>query len=348
MIDPARLSTRAKIFYHACFWIAWVGLNIIFLGSAENAYYRQFIFELYELPEKIFAVYFNLYVLVPRLLLKKKYLLYGCLLFATLLLTAIIMRAVYVEFLAARFFPETVNLPFFQPYRIFKYIFYNLNAVIFITTGIRLFLYWYQELQLNSNLAQEKLKAELHYLKGQLNPHFLFNTLNNVYSLSLKKSDFAPQTILKLSSLMSYMLYDSQKDKIDLIKDIEYIKSYIELEKLRYGDRLKVSIHESGELKGKEIAPLLMLPFVENAFKHGLCDEADEVWLTIDIKLKQDIFYLKIRNSNNELLCDEGPVQFGVGLQNIKRRLELLYPERYILEITNDTSYFEVDLKIKL
>jgi sensor histidine kinase YesM len=339
---------RYKIPAHICFWVVWMSLNIVFLGSGEDNYKRQLAFELYELPEKIIAVYLNLYVLVPRLLLKKKYLQYVLALFAMLFLVALSMRAVYLKFLAAPYFPETANQPFFQAYRIFKYIFYNLNAVIFITTGIRLFFYWYQQQQLNNELVKGKLEAELHYLKGQLNPHFLFNTLNNVYSLSLKKSDMAPMMILKLSSLMSYMLYDSQKDRIDLMKDLEYTKNYIEVEKLRYGNRLKVSLNESGDLKDKSIAPLLMLPFVENAFKHGLCEDAEEVWLTIDVKLKQDTLYLKVRNSVDELSCDEGPLQFGVGLQNIKRRLELLYPGRYSLDITKDLNYFEVDLKIKM
>jgi len=341
-------TSKNKITYHIIFWMVWISFNTIFFGAAQDAYRRTFIVELYELPEKIIVVYLNLYFLVPRLLLKKKYLQYGVTLFAMLYLMALIMRAIYMEFLAAQYFPDTANLPYFQGYRILKYVYYNLCPVILLTTGVRLFSYWYQQQQLNNELAREKLKAELHYLKGQLNPHFLFNTLNNVYSLSLKKSDMTPVMVLRLSSLMSYMLYDSQKDKIELTKDIENIKSYIALEKLRYGDRLKVSFNESGELKDKAIAPLLMLPFVENAFKHGLCEDAAEVWLTIDIKLKQDMLYLKIRNSVDELSCDDGPLQYGVGLQNIKRRLELVYPENHSLDIVSDVDYFEVDLKIKL
>jgi sensor histidine kinase YesM len=340
--------TANKWRYHIAFWIFWVALNTIFLGSAEDTYRRQFITELYELPEKMIVVYLNLYWLVPRYLLKKKYYQYGFALFFLLFFMSLVMRAVYVEFLARQYYPDTAGIPYFHAYRLFKYIFYNLNAVIFITTGIRLFYYWYQQQERNHELAQQNLKTELYYLKGQLHPHFLFNTLNNIYSLCLKKSDIAAPVVLKLSGLMRYMLYDSQKDLIDLNEDIKYIKGYIELEKIRYGDRISISFNESGDLSGKQIAPLLMLPFVENAFKHGLCEDTENVWITIDLKVKQEIFYFKIRNSVNALLGNHKPDPKGFGLQNLRRRLELLYPQAHEMEIRQDIDFFEVDLKIKL
>jgi len=337
-----------KWWYHIAFWIFWIAMNTLFLGSAEDTYKRQFITEIYELPEKVFVVYLNLYWLVPRYLLRKKYFKYGILLFLLLFCMSLVMRAIYVKFLALQYYPETAGLPFFQAYRLFKYIFYNLNAVVFITTGISLFYHLRHEQQMNNELAQQNLRTELYYLKSQLHPHFLFNTLNNLYSLSLKKSDNAAPIVLKLSELMSYMLYDSQKDVIDLQKDIKYIKGYIELEKIRYGERISISFNESGDLEGKRIPPLLMLPFVENAFKHGLCEDTENVWITIDLKVKQGVFYFKIRNSVNPLLSNDKPDPHGVGLQILKKRLELLYPSAYSFEIRKDIDFFEVDLKIKL
>ncbi len=340
--------STGKWWYHAGFWAFWIALNVVFLGSAEDTYRRQFITELYELPEKMIVVYVNLYWLVPRYLLKKKYFHYGTALFGLLFCMSLVMRAIYVEFLARQYYHDTTSLAIFQPYRLFKYIFYNLNAVIFITTGIRLFFYWYQQQQLNNELVQQNLRTELYYLKVQMHPHFLFNTLNNVYSLCLKKSDIAAPVVLKLSELISYMLYDSEKDTIDLVKELKYIHGYIELEKIRYGDRIAVSFNESGDLDGKQIAPLLLLPLVENAFKHGLCEDTENVWITIDIKMKQGIFYFKIRNSVNPLIPNQKPDPKGLGLQNLKRRLALSYPSAYTMEITKDIDYFEVDLKVKL
>lgn len=348
-MQPASLPiARNKWSYHIAFWVFWVALNTVFLGSAEDTYGRQFITELYELPEKIIVVYINLYWLVPRYLLKKRYGAYALTLFLLLFGMSLVMRAVYVEFLAARYYPDTVGLPFFHPYRLFKYIFYNLNAVVFITTGIRLFYYWYLQQQLNLELREQNLRTELYYLKSQLHPHFFFNTMNNLYSLCLKKSDKAAPVVLKLSELMSYMLHDSQKDTIDLQKDIRYIRDYIELERIRYGERISISFNESGDLEGKQLPPLLMLPLVENAFKHGLCEDTENVWITIDLKVKQGLFYFKIRNSVNPLLDKKNSDPHGIGLMNLQRRLELLYPSAHELEITRDSAYFEVDLKIKL
>lgn len=355
LLQVVIMVKQAKFFYiansrllsHVIFWVTWVALNTIFLGSAEDTYLRQFIVELYELPEKMIVVYLNLYWLIPVFLMKRKYLWYAFSLFTIIVLMSIVMRAIYVELLAPKYFPDTVNLPFFHPYRIFKYIFYNLNAIILITTGIRLFNYWYQQQQMNNELIKEKLETELGYLKGQLHPHFLFNTLNNIYSLCLSKSDLAPDIVLKLSSLLSYMLYDSEKDHIDLQKEIGYVRSYLELEKIRYCDRLSISFTESGDLQNKKIAPLIMLPFIENAFKHGFDEDLNNIWITIDIKVKQDMFYMKVKNSFNGASRPVLP-QRGIGLQNIRRRLTLLYPEKHALELHPDTDYFEVDLKIDL
>jgi len=338
---------KNKILSHVVFWIAWVALNTVFLGSAEDTYLRQFYTELYELPEKIIVVYLNLYWLIPLFLLKRKYLAYGCSLFVLLFSMAVIMRAIYVEFLAAKFYPETAKLSFFNAYRIFKYIIYNLDAIVLITTGIRLFKYWYQQQSLNNDLVQEKLTAELGYLKGQLHPHFLFNTLNNVYSLCLDKSDLAPEIVLKLSELLSYMLYESDREKIELSKEVIHIKSYLELEKLRYGDRLNISFSQSGDVSNQQIAPLIMMPFIENAFKHGFNEDLNNIWITIDIKVKHDTLYLKVQNSTNRQI-QPGSISSGIGLQNISRRLALLYPDKYLLEIFPDSEYFEVDLKISL
>ncbi|QEC65207.1 sensor histidine kinase [Mucilaginibacter ginsenosidivorans] len=322
-------------------------MNTIFLGSYENTYLRQFYVELYELPEKMLVAYLNLYWLIPAFLMKRKYWKYGISLSVMILGMAFIMRAIYVLWLAPIYFPDTVNLPFFHTYRLLKYIFYNINGVVIITTGFRLFNYWYYQQQLNNELVQAKLKAELGYLRAQLHPHFLFNTLNNIYSLCLDKSDLAPGVVLKLSDLLSYMLYDSEKERIELLKDIERLKSYLELERVRYGNRLNISFNRSGDMQGRQIAPLIMLPFVENAFKHGFDNDLNNIWITIDIKLKDDMLYMKIKNSLNKT-PQVAPQANGIGLQNIRRRLELLYPDRHSLEMISDSDYFEVDLKINL
>jgi len=193
---------------------------------------------------------------------------------------------------------------------------------------------------------QEKITAELQLLKAQVHPHFLFNTLNNLYSLTLQKSDKAPQMVLKLSDIMSYMLYDTQEDKIELEKEIRHISNYIELERLRYGSRLDLSFEVFGSTYGKYVAPLVLMPFVENAFKHSAGNDIEQAWIRIELTITDDTLWVKVENSKTASE-GAGPTK-GIGLTNVKRRLELLYPGSHILSINKKNDWFAVYLDLTL
>jgi len=188
-------------------------------------------------------------------------------------------------------------------------------------------------------------EQELHYLKKQIHPHFLFNTLNTIYGFALRKSEETPALILKLSNLLDYILYQVQKPKVPLIEEIEHIKEYISLEKIRFQDRLKVSFETNSISQTIEVPPMLFISFVENAFKHGaIIDDYLKVNILIETDSNQLIF--KCTNSyreNNEKLAD-----MGLGLANIRKRLELLYGENYQLALNTTASEYAVDLIIKL
>ena len=210
---------------------------------------------------------------------------------------------------------------------------------------IRFFKLWTWKQRDWLRAQQEKITAELQLLKAQVHPHFLFNTLNNIYSFSLDRSSKTPGLILKLSSLLGYMLYDCKAEKVRLEKEVEIMKNYIDLEKERYGNKIEISWKEEGHITDKFISPLLMLPFLENAFKHGASEQIEKPWLEVDIAVTGDLLSFEITNSKNE---DGLYSENGIGVNNVKNRLKFLYPERHELNIKDEGDFFVVSLMVKL
>ena len=184
-------------------------------------------------------------------------------------------------------------------------------------------------------------------LKAQLHPHFLFNTLNNLYSLVYAKSDRAPKMLMRLSGLLSYVLYECKADEVVLSKEVSIIKDYVALEKERYGERLDVSLNFSGDIENKMVAPMLFQPFIENAFKHGTSEQLGKVWMSIDLSVKENQLYFKIINS-----CDNNAAaileKHGVGIGNVKKRLELLYADNFKLQNGVEDDVYIVSLSLEL
>ncbi len=197
-------------------------------------------------------------------------------------------------------------------------------------------------------LEAKQAQAELNMLKSQVNPHFLFNSLNSIYSLILSKSDIAADTVMKLSDLMRYLLESSQKKKVLVKHELDFIQNYIELEKIRLGKKAKVNSMLRGDPSGKIISPLLLIPFVENCFKHGISVNPAEN--NIDISIEVEETSLVLRTSNNIAPGRISPVskKTSTGIENVKKRLELLYPEKYHLEIREEETRFLVNLKIEI
>lgn len=193
---------------------------------------------------------------------------------------------------------------------------------------------------------EEKLHAELSYLKLQMNPHFLFNTLNNIYSLALEKSDKTAAAVVKLSGMMRYVISETEHDFVPLGKEIGYIRSYIELQQIRYGDSIRLSVDISGDTAGKKIAPLLLIPFIENAFKYGVNAEEDSV-IDVQIAVENDELHLLV--VNNKVYTEySGEMKTGLGIGNTRSRLQLLYPSKHILVMNDNDKQFSVSLKLLL
>lgn len=344
------LFDTPRVLWHVIFWLIYISFFSIVYGSFEEDYLTQFQAKLMDAYVQIPAVYLVLYWLMPRYLFKGhygKFFIY--LLFIILIFSALIWHN-YILVQKPLFWPDDTYQPdFFNLSKILKNT-SNIYPVVALAIVAKWFKYWYKQQKNNQLLAEEKLQAELKFLKAQVHPHFLFNTLNNLYALTLKSSKDAPEVVLKLSDLLNYMLYECSADTVPLEKEVRLVRDYIALEKIRYGDRLNVNFNLHGQVNGRAIAPLMILPFVENAFKHGVSEELDESWISIDLTLKSEHLTLKVENSKSiqETHEDRFDYKQGIGLKNVKRRLEILYPEQYQLDIHESSESFLVVLKLSV
>ncbi len=222
---------------------------------------------------------------------------------------------------------------------------YSVGSIFFF--GVIRHIYNYIKLkQAAQQLRIEKQGAELNYLKSQTNPHFLFNTLNNIYALSRDKSDLAPESILRLSKILRFMLYETSGDYIAIEQELKIMGDYIALEKLRYDDSLRVDLKHDIEDMKQALPPLLLIPLVENAFKHGVSETRDQPFVDIYLSVNKRKLEFIVKNSA-EAFSDQPPVKENIGLSNLRRQLELLYKD-YDLSVRHTGSVFEAILKINL
>jgi hypothetical protein len=324
--------------FHTLIWALFWQL----LGST-GSYGREVINMAMWLPVFILYGYPMAYWAVPQLLMKGKILQF------LLLILAWGFAGLYIDqwYRAFVFIPlqEAMGFKHILPRGPLAFCYLCLTTSAAVPMIIKFFKYWNKKQQDWLQAQQEKITAELQLLKAQVHPHFLFNTLNNIYSFSLENSPKTPALILKLSSLLSYMLYDCKTEEVRLEKELEIMKNYIGLERERYGNKIDISWNVTGEVRDKFIAPLMMLPFIENAFKHGISDQIEKCWLSVDISLKENTLKAKIANSKNEYAPRRNN---GIGIANVKKRLVFIYPGRHELKLSDEGDFFVVSLMIRL
>lgn len=286
------------------------------------------------------SVYINLYLLIPYFLKTRKFILYG---FSQIINITIFSSLRYV--LALQLQNDLDS--FTGEILVFSLVIF---FYVGLTTFLKFFKEWIdlQKIQVKlKNSEKEKLEAELNTLIGQINPHFLFNTLNTIYSYSLEKSDKAPELIIKLSDLMSYIIYECKDNEVSLKKEISFLKNYIELENFRLDNKTNIKFEEYGVLQTVKIAPLLLIPFVENAFKHGVNTSPKKAYISIMLKIEDDsVLIFNIENNFNPVA--DSAKSKGIGIENVKRRLDLVYKNQYSLKIEQKKDTYSVILKIKL
>jgi len=228
-----------------------------------------------------------------------------------------------------------------------RQILFNYPTIVGFALAIKLLKNWYLKQKEAAQVAREKINAELQLLKAQVHPHFLFNTLNNIYSFIINDSPAAPEVLKKLSTLLRYIIYECNQPLVKLEKELKMIRDYIDLEKIRYGENFNMSLQIQGNAINKMICPLLLIPFLENSFKHGASQMLTHPWVNLDITIGEENLHFNLSNSK-PTLTGERTVTKGLGLNNVKKRLAILYPGMHSLNITEDVMSFSVSLKVPL
>ncbi|MDB5156617.1 MAG: signal transduction histidine kinase, LytS [Mucilaginibacter sp.] len=327
------------------YWGFWVLITIIFL------YDTRYLITKASLPYFLVCgavrvslivgmAWVNLQVLVPRYLFVKKYAVYISLVFL-LVIGYLLLQSLYDCYLYGYVIgPNTGQLS-----GVLLYNFTHTSLYILLTVALKFSIDWYEQSKLMQEIRVEKLQTEVNYLRSQINPHFLFNALNNLYALTIKKSDLAPDVVLKLSELMEYMLYESDADFVPLEREINYLRNYLALERIRHGNEADIQLTVTGEADECSLPPFLILPLVENAFKHGISQTIQNAYLHIDLAITDELI---VKVTNNKSNFQKDGETGGIGLANLKKRLILLYPDKHVLDITDGPIQFEVLLKIAL
>ncbi len=343
-------------------------IHFFLWASFCTFFLSPYIFEFRSAPEGLHVrfisimvlFYVNYFFLVPRILLKRTTLTYVlvCLLLISLIGLAINLGyppnpSRLLEYSAKPTLPSGFPKPYLDRVsRIRKNPFFNqliimtiLSAPLFASALLRVYIEWRKNEDLRKKVENEKTHSELQFLKTQLNPHFLFNSLNAIYSLSAKNSKDTSEAIINLSELMRYMLYEANKNLVPLGKELEYIKNYVKLQRLRLSDSVNVTLKISGEDRNKVIPPLLFISFIENAFKYGT-DYEGRTYVQINLSIENGSIHFMVENKIGPYTKQKG--SSGVGLENVKNRLNLLYPESHELEVTNNGEAYTVILNLYL
>ncbi|MCB9319191.1 MAG: histidine kinase [Lewinellaceae bacterium] len=329
-----RRSAVGRFFTHPLFRhaLGWLVIFLVLRPLAPSA--------ISNIPVLLFlmaGVYINIYLLIPTYL-SKNFLFYTLMLLGLCLLITPINTAVYSMVSGV---PMGVSAMV-----MFFLTFFFVTGTTTITKIIRDYV---KQQSASKEIETSQIQTELKFLKSQINPHFLFNTLNNLYALTLKKSDAAPEIVIKLSEMLRYMLYECNERRVLLTKEIKYIRNYLDLELLRQGNKANITFDVEGDISDQKVAPLMFIPFLENAFKHGLNRGISHGFVRIIMQVKGNKLHFEIENSKPPALpTPELRKVGGIGLMNVKRRLNLIYPQAYALNIEDKPDAYKVLMDLNL
>jgi sensor histidine kinase YesM len=324
-----------SISLHLLFWVTMFAVPYLFFSNPTKPIQfldepPPFKFILFAAPLVISVFYLNAHVFVPLFLIKRKFLH-----FAIAIVSTIVIASFLINIGIETFVPELS----FLPRAVFPFI-----IVLISSTAFRLFIDGNEKEKRLQTFENEQLSTELKLLRAQINPHFLFNTLNSLYTLSLKKSEQTPDAIMQLSNMMRYVTTEAHQEVVPLEKELLYLRNFIALQELRLPKNVTVNTQFLGQSENIQIAPLLLIPFIENAFKYGVSVREDT---NINILIKCDAkeLFLKVENQKFQSQ-NEHKDKSGIGLENTKQRLELIYANRYTLIINDLEDKYKVELKI--
>lgn len=333
MLRP--LPELKKVAVHISAWSIYIVLYATLWRDSGKAFTEALIYNVELLPPKIILVYACLVYLVPHFLAKKRY---GIFVLGLLLLMtgAAVINQCYLHFMLKSVGSES----FWDFEKISKRLTYLTSPLLVALT--------YEGIKMNAQLTKEKLNAELALLRNQLQPHFFFNTLNNLYSLVLHKSEHAPELLLKLSGMMRYILYDSSKEAVRLEEEVNFINNYIAIEKIRYGKRVHVEWEVPYKLPPIQFPPLLLFTFIENAFKHGVAQEIGEAKIEATLTIEHNTLVYRVSNSLPPSPQGQKETTEGIGLKNTGQRLQIIYGSAHKFAFHKTASVFTAHLSIPI
>ena len=334
------------VLLHLMFWcvyISFIGYQIAFwLRERGYDWNRALTFTTLQLGFTLTIAYLNYFLFLPRFLSHKriwKYLVEFLIPFAILIVVRIFLqRYLMSDSPRAEYYNSTMFAVQVTAVTLFIVIFVGM---------LRFAVDWFELEAKKKQIENERLIAELNFLKAQINPHFLFNTLNNLYYLAYSKSENTTEVIAKLSQMMRYMIYDSNHPKVLLSKEIEYMQSYISLERMRLNDQIPIEFEVKGSIENVWITPLIFITFLENAFKHGVSNNNPNARIHLSIEMKEKECVYIVKNSKPSVKNETGE-KSGIGLQNVQRRLELSYPGKHKLVIDDTPDAYAVQLNLTL
>lgn len=341
--------TRFKISGQILFWLASIAFAILSFWVSSNYQLKLSLNLIIRaiVPNIGFAtaVYFNLYLLIPKFLKSKNYIFYTFWLVVLLSISSGLIQAIFIYILKTGSVAEQFS-------RMFSWHFFTALFYVLVTSLFKFAKDWLQMQEMNlklSRIEREKLEAELKTLKAQLNPHFLFNCLNNIYALALTNSPKTPEIVLRLSDLMRHVLYESREDFVSLQKEIDFLTNFLELQKIRLDKKVEIRFDVDTPVPNRKIIPLIFEPFIDNAFKHGLKNPAPKPFIHVSIKFHGEKLLFTV---SNNYLSGNNPVNTfysGIGLKNVEKRLQFLYAENeYRLKVLQTEDTFTVELEVLL
>lgn len=336
---------KTSNWFHVGFWITYTLVYTILGAGYKNDFKEAFIFELLNLPMRLIVTYFNYFMLLPLFLYQHKIKKYVLITLLSVIIAGFCQRIINYEALSI-LYPDMPDFGLWMPYKFLQAVLL-IGVPMIILIGIISVTKMTELQEKTKSLENEKLQSELRYLKSQINPHFLFNTLNNIYGLSLENSKKVSKLILKLSEFLSFSLYENDKEFIPIQKEISLVKHLIDLEKSRFEDRIDLRINLPDDADNILVPPLILVPLVENAFKHSLNNEIGKAIIEIDLMIDKKELVFTISNSKPLENLDNS-FKNGLGLENIRKRLNIIYHNNYSMEIKSTETNFKVKLIIKI
>ena len=335
----------------------WLGRHLLLWGVTFSVFFlthftaiptlvKTIQIGLLLLPYRMVLIYMALYWVLPPVLIQNNRLFTSRL--VIYLIAGVLLGFFWVAYVMLPY--DTGRIVWFPEFEKIAKISLWINALMMVgvVVGIKLYQIRHRREQANQQLIRETLTISLQVLKAQIHPHFLFNTLNNLYSLTLKQSPSAPDMVLKLSGLLHYMIHECAASVVPLTQEIQFLRNYIELEKMRYGPRLHVHSAIGGNIDTQQIEPLLLIPFVENAFKHGSAKQIGDTRIEFILTVADNYLAFRVDNSIDQLPPTQSDKASGIGLTNVRKRLALLYPKAHSLIIRPELGRFSVELSLHL